>query len=54
LHKNAIALLAGTFHPRFPRVWKLVLLLFSAALIISSGALAVKGASMAPFLFLAR
>jgi PAS domain S-box-containing protein len=47
-----IALLAGTWHPRFPRVWKPVLLLFSAALIISSGTLAIKGASIAPFLFL--
>ena len=47
-----VTLLAGTWHPRFPRVWKPVLLLFSAALIISSGTLAVKGASMAPFLFL--
>ena len=47
-----VVLLAGTWHPRFPRVWKPVLLLFSTALIISSGTLAVKGASMAPFLFL--
>ena len=32
-----VALLAATWHPRFPRVWKPVLLLFSAALIVSSG-----------------
>jgi len=47
-----VTLLAGTWHPRFPRVGKPVLLLFSAALIISAGTLAVKGASMAPFRFL--
>src|SRR6202007_1353969 len=47
-----MALLAATWLPGFPRVWKPTLLLFSTALIFSSGILAIQGASMAPFLFL--
>ena len=47
-----VSLLAATWLPRFPRIWKPAILLFSTALIFSSGILAIKGASMAPFLFL--
>src|SRR5271156_2871300 len=47
-----LSLLAATWLPIFPRIWKPVMLLFSTALIFSSGILAIKGASMAPFLFL--
>ena len=47
-----LALLAGTWHPRFVRIWKPAVLLFSTALIFSSGILSIKGALPAPFLFL--
>ena len=47
-----LALCAATWHPRFSRVWKPVVLLFSAGLILSAGTLSVKGASLAPFMFL--
>lgn len=47
-----LSLLGATWLPGFKRVWKPVILLFSAALIFSSGILAIKGASTAPFLFL--
>ncbi len=47
-----VSLLAATWLPRFTRIWKPTILLFSTALIFSSGILAIKGASMAPFLFL--
>ena len=47
-----LALWAATWHPRFGRVWKPAVLLFSAGLILSAGILSVKGASLAPFMFL--
>jgi PAS domain S-box-containing protein len=47
-----LALWAATWHPNFPRVWKPAALLFSAGLILSAGILSVKGASLAPFMFL--
>lgn len=47
-----LSLLAATWHPRFIRIWKPAVLLFSTALIFSSGTLSIKGASPAPFLFL--
>jgi PAS domain S-box-containing protein len=47
-----IFLLAATWHPHFGRVWKLAVLLFSTGLILSAGILSVKGASLAPFMFL--
>ncbi len=47
-----VSLLAATWLPFFTKLWKPVMLLFSTALIFSSGILAIKGASMAPFLFL--
>jgi PAS domain S-box-containing protein len=47
-----VTLLAATWHPRFARVWKPVLLLFATCLIFSSGYLSIKGALPAPFLFL--
>jgi len=47
-----LALWAATWHPRFGRVWKPVVLLFSAGLILSAGILSIKGASLAPFMFL--
>jgi PAS domain S-box-containing protein len=43
---------AATWHPRFGRVWKPAVLLFSAGLILSAGIVSVKGASLAPFMFL--
>jgi len=47
-----LALLAGSWHPRFTRFWKPAILLFATALIFSSGILSIKGALPAPFLFL--
>jgi hypothetical protein len=47
-----LVLLSATWHPHFTKIWKPATLLFSAALILSSGILSVKGASAAPFLFL--
>jgi PAS domain S-box-containing protein len=47
-----VALLAATWLPRFVRIWKPALLLFSTCLIFSSGILSIKGALPAPFLFL--
>src|SRR5438105_4154604 len=47
-----LALWAFTWHPRFPRLWKPAVLLFSAGLILSAGILSLKGASLAPFMFL--
>jgi PAS domain S-box-containing protein len=48
----SVLLLAVTWHPRFPRIWKITGLLFSTALLISSGILSIKGAMLAPFMFL--
>jgi PAS domain S-box-containing protein len=47
-----LALWIATWYPRFGRVWKPAVLLFSAGLILSAGILSVKGASLAPFMFL--
>jgi PAS domain S-box-containing protein len=47
-----LALWIATWHPRFGRVWKPAVLLFSGGLILSAGILSVKGASLAPFMFL--
>lgn len=47
-----LMLLAATWLPSFERVWKQVLLVFCTALILSSGILSIKGALVAPFLFL--
>jgi PAS domain S-box-containing protein len=47
-----LALLVATWHPRFSRIWKPVVLAFSVALILTSGVLSVKGASLGPLLFL--
>ncbi|MBV8773744.1 MAG: hypothetical protein JO166_15665, partial [Deltaproteobacteria bacterium] len=47
-----LALWAFTWHPRFHQLWKPVVLFFSAGLILSAGFLSVKGASLAPFMFL--
>ncbi|HEV3108903.1 MAG TPA: hypothetical protein VGY99_00300 [Candidatus Binataceae bacterium] len=46
-----LILLAATWLPRFERIWKPVLLVFCTALIFSSGILSIKGALVAPFLF---
>jgi PAS domain S-box-containing protein len=47
-----LCLLAATWHRRFYAVWRPAVLIFSAALIFSSGILSIKGASLAPFMFL--
>ena len=47
-----LGLWAATWHPRFGRVWKPAVLLLCAGLILSAGALSVKGASSALLLFL--
>jgi hypothetical protein len=47
-----LALWAATWHLHFGRVWKPAVLLFAAGLILSAGTLSVKGASLAPFMFL--
>jgi PAS domain S-box-containing protein len=47
-----LTLLGATWHPRFSRIWKPAILLFSIAAIYSSGILSVQGASLAPFMFL--
>jgi PAS domain S-box-containing protein len=47
-----LALWAATWHPRFALVWKPAVLLFATGLILSAGILSVKGASLAPFMFL--
>ncbi len=47
-----LALWTATWHPRFGRFWKPTVLLFAAGLILSAGVLSVKGASLAPFMFL--
>jgi signal transduction histidine kinase/ActR/RegA family two-component response regulator len=47
-----VLLLGVTWHPRFTRMWKPSVLLFATALVLSSGVLSLKGASLGPFLFL--
>jgi PAS domain S-box-containing protein len=47
-----VVLLAATWHPWFGRIWKPSVLLYAAALIVSSGILSIKGAMLAPFMFL--
>ncbi|HKD67021.1 MAG TPA: hypothetical protein VKB84_09290, partial [Candidatus Binataceae bacterium] len=47
-----LALLTATWHPRFVQFWKPAVLLFAAAMIISSGIWSIKGALPARFLFL--
>jgi PAS domain S-box-containing protein len=47
-----LALWLATWHPGFGRVWKPIVLLFSSGLILSAGILSIKGASLAPFMFL--
>lgn len=47
-----LVLLAATWHPRFGEIWKPGVLLFSTALIVSGGIASIKGASLAPFMFL--
>jgi PAS domain S-box-containing protein len=47
-----IALWGATWHPHFGRIWKPAALLFCLALILSAGVLSLKGASLAPFMFL--
>jgi PAS domain S-box-containing protein len=47
-----LVLLAATWHPRFDRIWRPSVLLFAAALIVSGGILSIKGATLAPFMFL--
>jgi PAS domain S-box-containing protein len=47
-----LLLLAATWHPRFREIWKPAVLFFSGALIVSGGIASIKGASLAPFMFL--
>jgi len=47
-----LALWTATWHRHFSRVWKPLVLLFCAGLILSAGTLSLKGASLAPFMFL--
>ncbi|HJU10503.1 MAG TPA: ATP-binding protein, partial [Candidatus Binataceae bacterium] len=47
-----LGLWAATWHSRFPRIWKPVVLIFSGGLILSAGVLSLNGASLAPFMFL--
>ena len=47
-----LVLLAATWHPRFGEIWKPGMLLFSTALIVSAGIVSIRGASLAPFMFL--
>ena len=47
-----VILLAATWHPWFARIWKPSVLFFAIALIVSSGILSIKGAMLAPFMFL--
>jgi PAS domain S-box-containing protein len=47
-----LVLLAATWHRRFGEIWKPGALLFSSALIVSVGIASIKGASLAPFMFL--
>jgi len=43
---------AATWHPWFHRIWKQSVLLFAVTVIVSSGILSIKGAMLAPFMFL--
>jgi PAS domain S-box-containing protein len=45
-------LLIATWHHRFGQIWKPGVLLFATALIVSGGIASIKGASLAPFMFL--
>jgi PAS domain S-box-containing protein len=47
-----LALFAATWHPRFDRMWRPSVLLLAIAMIVSSGILSIKGATLAPFMFL--
>src|SRR5262249_57311439 len=47
-----LTLWSATWHPRFAQVWKPTVLVFATGLILSAGTLSVKGASLAPFMFL--
>jgi PAS domain S-box-containing protein len=47
-----LSLWAATWHPHFGRIWKPTVLLFALGLILSAGILTMKGASLAPFMFL--
>jgi PAS domain S-box-containing protein len=47
-----LVLLVATWHQRFGQIWKPTVLLFSMALIVSGGIASIKGASLAPFMFL--
>jgi len=47
-----LVLLVATWHPRFDRIWRPSVLLLATAMILSSGILAIKGATLAPFMFL--
>jgi PAS domain-containing protein len=47
-----LVLLAATYHPRFDRIWRHSVLLLATAMIMSSGILSIKGATLAPFMFL--
>jgi PAS domain S-box-containing protein len=47
-----LVLLMATWHRRFGEIWKVAVLFFSAGLIVTGGIAAIKGASLAPFMFL--
>jgi PAS domain S-box-containing protein len=47
-----LAIFAATWHPRFERIWRPSVLLLATAMIVSSGILSIKGATLAPFMFL--
>jgi PAS domain S-box-containing protein len=47
-----LVLLVATWHPRFDRIWRPSVLLLATAMIMSSGILSIKGATLAPFMFL--
>jgi PAS domain S-box-containing protein len=47
-----LVLLVATWHPRFDRIWRPSVLLLAIAMIVSSGTLSIKGATLAPFMFL--
>src|SRR5262249_55158973 len=47
-----LVFLVATWHPRFDRMWRPSVLLLASAMIVSSGILSIKGATLAPFMFL--
>jgi PAS domain S-box-containing protein len=47
-----LALWSATWHPRFAQLWKPAVLIFATGLILSAGILSVRGATLAPFMFL--